>query len=429
MAAGAEGVCLPLSGTRLPIQSAVDEAVRLGLPVYGWIAVDRGELLVSRVRRMVEAYPVMDGYIVVSVRLDLLDSARTELPGYRLLGAAASTPGEVQAEEGVFVVRDEGNLRDRFGVLVATELDSEDRRRLAEGFPGVEFVDGVGKERAAEMVPGREVMFGSVVTAEILARADAVKWIHTRSAGVNSLPFEELAARGITVTNSRVHGTPIAENFLALMLAFATGLHVLMPMQLRREWNPDGTDGVKFELEGQTLLIVGLGDLGATLARKAKGLGMRVVGARKRDLPGPEGVDEVIPLEGLTAALGRADHVALCLPLTRETTGFFREEHFRAMKGSAYLYNAGRGKSVDREALLQALRERWIAGAGLDTTDPEPLPPDDALWSLPNVLLTQHTSGSSPHLSRRVTDLFMENLRRYRSGEALLNVVDLKAGY
>ncbi len=315
-------------------------------------------------------------------------------------------------------------------VLIATELDSVDRQRLTEAFPGVELVDADGKVEAAESVPNCEVMLGSSVTPELLERADSLRWIQTRSAGVNSLPFEELAERGITVTNSSgAHGVPIAENFLALMLAFATGLHVLIPAQTRREWVDDSAREQKFELEGQTVLILGLGDLGATLASKAKGLGMHVLGIRRRNLDPPEGVDELIPPNLLLEALPRADHVALCLPLTAETTGYITEPHLRAMKPTAYLYNAGRGKSIDRDALIRALQKGWIAGAGLDVTDPEPLPPDDPLWKFPNVLLTQHTSGSSPQNSRRVTDLFIANLHRYLNGEVLRNRVDLEAMY
>jgi phosphoglycerate dehydrogenase-like enzyme len=314
-------------------------------------------------------------------------------------------------------------------ILVSTDLEPADRIRIEAAFPEVTFVDGIGKEAAVESVPGCEVMFGSVISKELLAAADALQWIHTRSAGVNSLPFEELAGRGVRVTNSSgAHGIPIAENTLAMMLAFAAGLHLLIPLKSRREWNPESVRNRKFELEGQTLLVIGLGDIGTTLASKARAMGMKALGIRRRDLPSPS-VDEVIPMERLLEALPRADHVALCLPLTPWTSGFFREQHFKAMKSTAYLYNAGRGKSVDSLALERALMEGWIAGAGLDTTDPEPIPPEDPLWSFPNVILTQHTSGSSPENSRRVTDIFIDNLRRYLSREPLENQVDLEARY
>ena len=315
-------------------------------------------------------------------------------------------------------------------ILLATELSPEDRQRLECEFPDVHFIDAPNRESAVKSISGCEIMFGSSAPPELLEQADSLKWIHTRSAGVNSLRFDELARRRIIVTNSSgAHGVPIAENFLALMLAFATGLHRLFHAQNRRSWDPEPAREARFELEGQTLLVIGLGDLGATLAIKAKGLGMEVIGIRRTSQPPPPGVDEQMLGDQITEALNRADHVALCLPLTPETTGFIGDAELRAMKKSAYIYNAGRGKSINREALLRALREGWIAGAGLDVTDPEPLPPDDPLWDMPNVLLTQHTSGSSPQNSRRVTDLFIQNLRLYRSGKRLKNQIDLVAQY
>src|SRR5262249_44596965 len=151
-------------------------------------------------------------------------------------------------------------------------------------------------------------------------------------------------------------------------------------------------DRTKFELHGQTLLIIGLGDIGGTLAAKAKALGLHVLGFRKRPLPPPDGGDEQLGPDDLLDGPARADQLALCLPLTPETDGLIGEREFSVMQPTAYIYNIGRGKSIQRDALIRALSEGWIAGAGLDVTDPEPIPSDDPLWSLPNVLLTQHTS-------------------------------------
>lgn len=309
-------------------------------------------------------------------------------------------------------------------VLLAGHLDDEDRDRLVAAFPALDF----SEPDAAESAAGYEVVFGWP-SAEMLA-SDGLRWVQVRSAGVNSMPLDNLARRGIRLTTgSGAHGTPIAENMLAMMLAFAIRLPDLVRLQTDRRWDRHPIDDSKFELEGQTLLIAGLGGIGATLARKAKGLGLQVMGYRRHALPPPPGVDEMVSPVGFQQALGRADHVALCLPLTPDTEGFIGEAQLRAMKPTAYLYNAGRGKCVERGALLRALDEGWIAGAGLDVTDPEPLPQDDALWAHPNVILSQHTSGASRHNSRRVTDIFIQNLRRYLAGEPLVNEVDLQAGY
>jgi D-2-hydroxyacid dehydrogenase (NADP+) len=204
---------------------------------------------------------------------------------------------------------------------------------------------------------------------------------------------------------------------------------MLRDAQRRNEWVAGEVGGQKFHLEGQTLLVIGVGAIGSVLARKAKALGMRVVGMRNRSLEKPEGVDEMIGRDGLREALGRADHVALCLPATSATARLIGEAEIGAMKRTGYVYNVGRSGTIDQEALIRALTEGTIAGAGLDVTDPEPLTPDHPLWALDNVILTQHTSGASSENSRLVTEIFMGNLRRFVAGEPLENVVDRELRY
>jgi phosphoglycerate dehydrogenase-like enzyme len=315
-------------------------------------------------------------------------------------------------------------------VILATELKPADSERLRRAFPEVEFLEAYNEEAIQSVVTDGEAIFGGHITAGLLDRAGKLKWIQTRSAGTNHLPVAAIMARNILLTNaSGAHGVPIAENILALMLAFATRLPALLRAQQESLWSPERVWKEKFNLEGQTLLVIGLGDLGATLARKAVALGMRVIGVRNRPLPPPPGVEKLYTRELLPEALAEADHVALCLPLTDETTAYIGEAELRQMKPTAYLYNAGRGQSIAAEPLIRALKEGWIAGAGLDVTDPEPLPKDHPLWSLPNVILTQHTSGASPFNSRWVTDIFIENLRHYLNGEPLKNRVDPLRGY
>jgi D-2-hydroxyacid dehydrogenase (NADP+) len=315
-------------------------------------------------------------------------------------------------------------------VILATQLKPEDAQRLRLAFPQVTFLEAYNEEAIQSVIADGEAIFGGHITAGLLERAERLKWIQTRSAGINHLPTAEIWKRNILLTNaSGAHGVPIAENILALMLAFAIRLPSLLEAQRERIWSPERAWREKFTLYGQTLLVIGLGDLGAALAHRASALGMRVIGIRKRPLPPPAGVEQIYPRERIAEALAQADHVALCLPLTDETTGYMGELELRQMKRSAYLYNAGRGLTIASEPLLRALQEGWIAGAGLDVTDPEPLPADHPLWSLPNVILTQHTSGASPFNSRWVTDIFIENLRRYLHGEPLKNRVDPQLGY
>jgi phosphoglycerate dehydrogenase-like enzyme len=212
------------------------------------------------------------------------------------------------------------------------------------------------------------------------------------------------------------------------MLAFATGLRTLVASQSSREPVRTQVVATKFELEGQTLCVLGLGDIGGALARRGRALGMRVLGVRRGGDPSLD-VDELFPTERRIEAISQADHVALCLPLTAETRGLVGERELRAMRPTAYVYNVGRGDSIEPRALLQALTQGWIAGAGLDVTSPEPLPTDSPLWEMPNVILGQHTSGSSPRNYDRITDIFAANLRRYLAGVPLANVVDRARGY
>jgi phosphoglycerate dehydrogenase-like enzyme len=315
-------------------------------------------------------------------------------------------------------------------VAITFELDPDQWERLRRDFPEVEFVEALGEAGINEAIPSADVVFGGSLTGEQLSAAVRLRWVQAFSAGINRFPLDDLRTRAVTLTTaSGAHSIQIAENILGMMLAFAIRLPDFFQAQQARHWERGEIASTKFELDGATLLVAGLGGLGIGLSKKSSCLGMRVIGVRNRPLAPPEGVDEVVTRDRLLDALGRADHVALCLPLTQETTDFLGEQELRAMKPSAYVYNAGRGKSINREALLRALREGWIAGAGLDVTDPEPLPPEDPLWSFPNVILTQHTSGASRCQDRRVTDIFAKNLRRFLNGAPLTNVVDFDRGY
>jgi phosphoglycerate dehydrogenase-like enzyme len=224
------------------------------------------------------------------------------------------------------------------------------------------------------------------------------------------------------------HGVPMAELVLGMMLGFGAGLHTASRASAEYESVRVQILQEKFELEGQTLCVLGLGDIGGTLTRKAQALGMRVIGVRRSAEPFPH-VDVQVTPDRLLEVLPQADHLALCLPLTGETEGIVGSIELRAMKRSAYIYNVGRGSSIDPNALVQALQEGWIAGAGLDVTDPEPLPTDSPLWSLPNVVLSRHTSGNSPFNADRITAIFAQNLGRYLADEPLLHRVDMQLGY
>jgi phosphoglycerate dehydrogenase-like enzyme len=182
------------------------------------------------------------------------------------------------------------------------------------------------------------------------------------------------------------------------------------------------------EMAGETLLVVGLGGTGLALAKRAAAFDMRILAVTRSPKPPTPGVEYVGRAVVLHTLLPRADHVAICCALTPETYHLFSDGEFRLMKPTAFIHNVTRGGIVDHEALVRALRTGEIAGAGLDVTEPEPLPLGHPLWQMPNVLITPHSSGHSPHSGRRMFDLLRENLRRFAAGEPLLNVVDKRVG-
>lgn len=303
--------------------------------------------------------------------------------------------------------------------------------RLRAEFPEVEFVS-IDAMPNAGMVAGADAAVVWRVEPEWLERQDSrLRWVHTGGAGVEHLPLAALRQRGIVVTNnSGVHVPNMPEHVLALMLAFARRLPTLLRAQAAHEWRDEATHREVFELAGQTVLLVGMGDIGLGLGERAAALGMRVTGLRRRtDQPAPPFVERVFGLDDLYAALADADHVAISLPQTRETVGMVDAAAFAAMKPGAFLYNVGRGSIVDGDALADALRSGQLAGAGLDVTEPEPLPADSPLWDMENVIITSHTSGASPHVWDRGVEIVAENIRRWRAGEPLHNEVDCDAGY
>lgn len=314
-------------------------------------------------------------------------------------------------------------------VLITTDLEPDHLDCLVSSFPDVEFsVASAGDAPPSGVSP--EALFCVRLSDAGLRAMPDLRWVQARSAGVEHLPLEVIAERGILLTNGRgAHGTPVSEVALAMMLAFASGLPALARAQSSHEWVRPAVAQARFELENQTLVVIGLGDLGGALVRKARGIGMRVVGCDRVRPSNVTGLNGFVGADELDRILPDADHLALCLPLTAETRGFMGERRLGLLKPSAYVYNVGRGPVLDHEALLHCLRAERLAGAGLDVTDPEPLPHDHPLWDMPNVILTQHVAGASPHNSRRVTDLFSENLHRYMNGYPLLNLVDPTQGY
>lgn len=261
---------------------------------------------------------------------------------------------------------------------------------------------------------------------KLLDAAPKLRWYHSVGAGVEDLiGVREFRDRGIALTNnSGSYDIQIAEHALAFILAGAKRLHVYRDQQARRNWKEHRQD----ELRGSTLVVYGLGSIGAEIARLGAALGMRVIGVRRRVEP-VEGVERIVPPELLEDVVAEADYLAIAAPLTRATRGAISRDVIARMKKTAWIVNIARGAIVDEDALVDALRAGRLGGAGLDALTTEPLPADHPLWTLENVMISPHSSNSSPHVRERTLTLFVENLRRFKSGEDLLNRVDFEAGY
>lgn len=243
-----------------------------------------------------------------------------------------------------------------------------------------------------------------------LETGTALKWLQTWGAGIDRLPLDTIKRKGIWLTNaSGVHPYPISESVFAMLLAFTRQLHLSVRNQSERKWGPSTRLG---EAHGRTMLILGVGEIGKEIAKIAKAFGMTVIGVR-RSGAAEQSVDRMTTFEGLEGVLAESDYIVNCLPLTEETKHRIGRESFRLMKPSAFYMNIGRGGTTDTEALVEALREGRIAGAGLDVFEQEPLPADHPLWGLDNVILTPHHTGVTTEYNRRVVDIFATNLASY----------------
>jgi phosphoglycerate dehydrogenase-like enzyme len=258
--------------------------------------------------------------------------------------------------------------------------------------------------------------------------ARQLKWIQYAAAGVEGILWPELVESPVVLTNmARVYAPAISETVMGLLLALAHGINRYALQTREHVWKQ--LDGLT-DISGWTMGIVGLGGIGTETAYRAHyGFGMKIYAVDPKPLPKPAFVAELHSVECLPRMVPEVDVLVSAAPHTRASEGMFNESIFRAMKRSAYFINVSRGKLVDTPALVRALKEGWIAGAGLDVAYEEPLPADDPLWSAGNVIITCHTSGHTPRTLERQMALFTENVRRYVNGLPLLNVVDKKRGY
>jgi phosphoglycerate dehydrogenase-like enzyme len=300
--------------------------------------------------------------------------------------------------------------------------------QLQQAAPGVKLIE-VGAASARD-VAAADAVIGDC-SAELLARAVHLQWIQYGQAGVEHCVQQPLVReRRPLITNmQRTAGPSIAEHVITLMMALSRHLPFFLHAQAQGHWVEWDDAPMLSDLEGKTVLVVGLGGIGTEVASRAHALGMRVVATRASGRTGPDYVSYVgLPDEMLKLARD-ADFVVNCTPLTPQTTGIFNRQFFQTMKRSAFFLSVGRGKSTVTADLVAALGSGTIAGAGLDVFDPEPLPPDHPLWRAPNIIITPHLSAKTAASEVNYNQLLRENLRRYVAGEAMLSVVDIDRGY
>jgi phosphoglycerate dehydrogenase-like enzyme len=363
-------------------------------------------------------------------------------------GGLHATPGPGRGPGGV-------PLAIAVSPILSARIRTQDLDRIREAAPGARIVNLSVEGLADGPTDDVEVLLRGFLSSDafdrLLGRAPHLRWVHSATSGVERALTPAALARDVVVTNARgVFSRPIAEHVLLMILAISRQLPQLLELQGERTWQPlEGR-----ELRDLTIGVIGYGSLGRAIASLATAFGSRVVALRRNPAaeggavraagPGAgatAGGDDEDPFlveprlartfgpDGLHEFLGEADVVVLAAPLTPETENLIDEAALAAMKHGAWLVNVARGRLVDDHALQRALAEGRIGGAALDTFRDEPLPPTSPLWDLPNVIVTPHTSWSSARVLDRSIDLFCDNLRRFRAGRPLRNVVDRAAGY
>jgi phosphoglycerate dehydrogenase-like enzyme len=303
--------------------------------------------------------------------------------------------------------------------------------QLRAAFPQHTFLDAWDRDTLRQLLPQAEVAFTPFVDRDVFASASRLRWVQSPAVGVGSLMFPELLASGVVLTSARgIRVRSIAEHVLGMTIALARLLPATLRAQAQHHWAQAELETAARTLKGQCMGIVGLGAIGLEVANIAVPFGFRVSAIRRRSgQPVPAGVDAVWTPDRLDDLLAQSDVVVIAAPHTPETKRLIGRAQIDRMKPGALLVNVARGKLVDDDALIEALRAGRVGGAALDVFSQEPLDPSSPYWDLPNVIVTPHTSGAMHDYWTPLVALFAENLRRFEKGDPLLNVVDKVAGY
>jgi phosphoglycerate dehydrogenase-like enzyme len=328
--------------------------------------------------------------------------------------------------------------------IVVTGLTPAEVEELRRAAPQVNFATvGPGyrvrdpeemkrvQEQTLKQVSDADAVLGTINPAMVRA-GKKLKWFQSYSAGVETylhLSTPELRDSDIVVTNAKIiQGPNIADHAFALLLALTRDLHKIIPNRPKQEWTRGEHNGV-IELSGKTAVIVGVGGIGSQIAVRAQAFGMRVIGVDPKDISYAPYLAKVVKPDRIDTVLPEADVVFVSAPHTPETHNMIGARQFDLMKKGAYFIVVSRGSLYNTDALVKALDSRKLAGAGLDVTNPEPLPKGHALWNFENAIITPHIAGTSDLVQKRRMELIVENVRRFVAGEPLLNVVDKRKGY
>ncbi|NHN33019.1 D-2-hydroxyacid dehydrogenase [Paenibacillus agricola] len=314
-------------------------------------------------------------------------------------------------------------------ILVVQDITETHEKQIRSIAREWELVHGKDEEKWQPHVADAEIIVGwhSSLAKECLQPDTALRWIQNWGAGVDNMPLQGIAEHGVILTTtSGVHPNPISESIFAMMLGLTRKVHIAIRNQLQHKWVRYNDLG---EVHGKTIAIIGAGSIGLEVAKLSKVFGMTVLGV-KRTLSESVYVDRMVTMDGLNEVLSESDYVVVTLPHTAETHHIIGREQFAAMKPNAYYINIGRGGTTDTAALIEALQSGSIAGAGLDVFEVEPLPADNLLWDMENVIITPHNSGVTEYYQERAMQIFLRNLRDYTEGrEPQLNRVDFKNQY
>ncbi len=314
-------------------------------------------------------------------------------------------------------------------VSVIKRVPEEIKNRLRNNFEQVEFHFCHGMEEGRPLLAEADVLitYGEDVTPEVIGEAVKLKWIMVLSAGMDKLPFEEIEKRNIVVTNVRgIHGKPMAEYALSMILQVYRQAKDLIESEHDREWNRSVTIR---EINGQTMVLLGMGSIAQETARIAQAFQIKTIGVSKSGKT-KDYFDEALPVDRLEEALPQADLVVAVLPSTHETEHLLKEDHFELMPDHAVFLNMGRGDLVASDVILEAVRNGQISHAVLDVFEEEPLPEDHPFWEEKNITITPHSSGKSPQYIPRGFDLFEQNLELFLNQDwDMKNLIDPKRGY